>query len=92
MEWTRYEFSELRGARDNNFGGEKVERREGQKSRPTANSLRTAFSFVDFRDQSTLTPLNAALANRRRRRRRRDVIRQGTLLAAGSIKFRGPDR
>lgn len=90
MEWTRYEFSELRGARDNNFGGEKVERREGQ-SRPTANSLRTAFSFVDFRDQSTLTPLNAALANRRRRRRR-DVIRQGTLLAAGSIKFRGPVR
>ena len=89
MEWTRYEFSELRGARDNNFGGEKVERREGQ-SRQTANSLRTAFSFVDFRDQSTLTPLNAALPNRRRQRR--DVIRQGTLLAAGSIKFRGPVR
>ena len=54
MEWTRYEFSKLRGARDNNSGGEE-EGRKGEKSsdRELRSALRTAFCFVDFRDQST---------------------------------------
>ena len=60
MEWTRYEFSTLRGARDNNFVGEKV-KRKGVESRDrefrSAPSLRHTFSLIDLRDQSTLAPL-----------------------------------